>query len=221
MHVMLEGEVFTAGKERVYRQYREEGLHLRSKCLERPKTIVAQPASLVSSRPGKAWAMDFVFDQLVDGKIFRALTIIDVFSRGVLAIAVGERLGCEHVVADFTRLVAERSGPEATCMDNETVFTGRLLDVWACHHRVQLNFSPPAKPTNKSVVENFHGSLRDECLNVSCLESIDEAKAIVEAWRADYNESRPHEAHNGMPTGELARRTKDVNVPQVCSGAEN
>jgi putative transposase len=172
-------------------------------------------------RPGQAWAMDFVSDQLVDGRTFRALTIVDVFSREALVIDIGQRLGGEHVVAALNRLVAQRGRPEVLFMDNGSEFTGRLLDLWAYHHQVRLDFSRPGKPTDNSFVETFNGSLRDECLNVNWFETIDEARVIAEAWRTDYNETRPHMAHNGVPPGEFARRHKDLNDLQIGSGVEN
>ena len=70
-------------------------------------------------------------------------------------------------------------------------------------------------------METFNGSLRDECLNVNWFETIDEAKAIVEAWRTDYNESRPHMAHNGAPPSEFARRHKELNNLQLGRDVEN
>jgi putative transposase len=79
-------------------------------------------------------------------------------------------------------------------VDNGSEFTGRLFDLWAYHHRTQIDFSRPGKPTDNCFVETFNGSLRDECLNVHWFETIDEAKVKIEAWRVEYNESRPHQA---------------------------
>jgi len=84
-----------------------------------------------------------------------------------------------------------------------------------------LDFSRAGKPTDIHFVETFNGSLRDECLNVNWFETLDEAKAIVEAWRMDYNESRPHMAHNGVSPGEFARRHKDLIDSQTGKGVEN
>jgi putative transposase len=203
-----------AGRDQVYRIYREEHLQLRSKRPKRRKMAVARRERFVPKRPNEAWAMDFVSDQLVNGSTFRALTIVDVFSREALAVDVGQRLGGEHVVAALNRLVACRGKPKVNFADNGSEFTGRLLDLWAYHHKVQLDFSRPGKPTDNSFSESFNGSLRDECLNVNWFETLDEAKAITEAWRRDYNESRPHMAHNGVPPGEFARRHKDLDDPK-------
>jgi putative transposase len=84
------------------------------------------------------------------------------------------------------------------------------MDMWAYHHGVRLDFSRPGKPTDNSYVETFNGSLRDECLNVHWFESLAEAKTVLEAWRRDYNESRPHSALSELTPAEYARRIKEM-----------
>jgi putative transposase len=91
VHILLRREGFEVGKKLVYRLYREEQLQLRSKRPKRRKMVVARRARFVASAPGQAWAMDFVADQLADGRSLRALTIVDVFSREAMAIEVGQR----------------------------------------------------------------------------------------------------------------------------------
>ena len=213
---------FTAGKHLVYRLYREEQLQLRCKRPKRRKMVVARRERLQARRPNEAWALDFVADQLVSGCRFRALTIVDVFSPEALAIAVGQRLGADNVVDALNRLVAQRRAPKVIFADNGGEFTGRLLDLWAYHHKVQIDFRRPGKPTDNSFVESFNGSLRDECLNVNWFESMDDAKQSIEAWRVEYNESRPHmglaglgrsdEDHNRRkPMLRLVRRTEALH----------
>jgi putative transposase len=221
IHVLLRREGWTSGKNLIYRLYCEEQLQLRSKRPRRRKMSVARRERPRARQPNEVWAMDFVADQLVNGKRFRALTIVNVFSREALAIPVGQRLGAENVVNTLNRLVAQRRAPKAIFADNGSEFTGRLLDLWAYHHKVQLDFSRPGKPTDNGFVESFNGSLRDECLNVNWFESLDEASAIIEAWRVEYNESRPHMALDGLAPGEFARRQKQLDDPMSIKTAEN
>jgi putative transposase len=221
IHVLLRREGWTSGKNLIYRLYCEEQLQLRSKRPRRRKMSVARRERPRARQPNEVWAMDFVADQLVNGKRFRALTIVDVFSREALAIPVGQRLGAENVVNTLNRLVAQRRAPKAIFADNGSEFTGRLLNLWAYHHKVQLDFSRPGKPTDNGFVESFNGSLRDECLNVNWFESLDEASAIIEAWRVEYNESRPHMALDGLALGEFARRQKQLDDPMSIKTAEN
>lgn len=76
--------------------------------------------------------------------------------------------------------------------DNGPEFVGRALDLWAYISKVKIDFSRPGKPTDNAHVESFNGRLRDECLNSHWFVSMEDAKRAIDAWRADYNESRPH-----------------------------
>jgi putative transposase len=194
LQVLLQPEGWTLGKNLAYRLYTEEGLQLRSKRPKRRKMAVTRRERYVPVRPNQAWSMDFVSDQLTNGTRIRALTIVDVFTREALTIRVGRRLRAEQVVEECNRLVAQHGAPLRIFVDNGSEFSGRLLDLWAYHHQVQIDFSRPGKPTDNCFVESFNGSFRDECLNVHWFETIDDAIATVEAWRIEYNESRPHQA---------------------------
>lgn len=156
--------------------------------------------------------MDFVSDQLSDGTRFRALTVVDVFSREALAIDVGKCLGGEHVVAVLNRLAAQRQAPKYLFVDNGSEFSGRLLDLWAYHSKARIDFSRPGKPTDNCYVETFNGSLRDECLNVNWFETMEDARTIIEAWRRDYNETRPHMALKNAAPEEYARVFGNLNA---------
>lgn len=194
LHVLLRREGWSLGKDQTYRLYTEEHLQLRSKRPRRRKMLVTRRERYVPKRANQAWSMDFVADQLVDGTKIRILTIVDVFTREALCTRVGQRLRGEHVVEVCNRLVASRGAPARVFVDNGSEFSGRLLDLWAYHHRVQIDFSRPGKPTDNCFVETFNGSLRDECLNVHWFETLEDAVEKVEAWRIEYNESRPHQA---------------------------
>jgi putative transposase len=165
--------------------------------------------------------MDFVSDQMTNGQRFRALTIVDVFSREALAIQVGQSLRGEQVVDTCNQLVAQRRAPKRVFVDNGSEFSGRVLDPWAYHHGVQIDFSRPGKPTDNCFIETFNGSLRDECLNVNWFESLEDAKEKIEGWQRDYNESRPHHALNEQTPAEFAARSKDLEIGTRLQTAEN
>jgi putative transposase len=131
LHVLLRREGWSFGKNLAYRIYCEEGLQLRSKLPRRRKMLVTRRERFVARRTNEAWSMDF---------------IVDVFSREALAIEVGQRLRAENVVAVCNRLAARRGGPKRVLVDNGSEFSGRLLDLWAYHHGVQIDFSRPGKP---------------------------------------------------------------------------
>lgn len=206
VHVMLKREGWRVSRNRVYRLYAEEQLQLRSKLPKRRKMVVSRRERCKPTHPNEVWSLDFVADQLANGKRLRALTVVDVFSREALAIEVGPRLRAEDVVSVLNKLVAQRRAPCFLFADNGSEFTGRILDMWAYHYKVQIDFSRPGKPTDNSFIETFNGSFRDECLNLHWFESIEEAKREIEVWRQDYNESRPHMALNDLTPGEFARQ---------------
>ena len=131
---------------------------------------------------------------------------MDVFSREALAIEVGQQPARGARGRGLQSLVAQRRAPKRIFIDNGSEFSGRMLDLWAYHHGVRIDFSRPGKPTDNCFVETFNGSLRDECLNVHWFESIEEARAKIEGWRLDYNESRPHQALEELTPVEFAGR---------------
>ena len=141
----------------------------------------------------EVWAMDFVSDALFDGRRFRALTVVDAFTRECLAIEPDQAIRAEAVVAVLDRLIGARgTPPDKIRLDNGPEFVSRVLDHWAYRNGVTLDFSRPGKPTDNSYIESFNGRLRDECLNTHWFLSLADARAKIEAWRRDYNESRPH-----------------------------
>ena len=213
VHVMLKREGWWVGKNVVYRLYREEGLVLRAKQPRRRKMIVHRQARPKPQRPNEAWSLDFVHDQLSDGQKIRMLTVVDVFSREALAIEVGRRLRGEPVVEVLNRIVRRRGAPKYLFADNGAEFTGRLVDLWAYHHGVRIDFSRPGKPTDNAFIETFNGSFRDECLNVHWFASLPEAKRLIEAWRQDYNVSRPHMGLGNMTPLEYLARSETWPTP--------
>lgn len=221
VHVLLKREGWTVGKNLIYRLYREEGLSLRTKRPRRRKMVVHREARCRPSRPNEAWSLDFIHDQLSNGQKFRALTVVDIFSREGLAIEVGSRLRGEHVVDVLNRLVRLRGAPKYLFADNGAEFTGHVVDLWAYHHGVRIDFSRPGKPTDNAFIESFNGSLRDECLNVHWFDTIAHAKALIEAWRIDYNESRPHMALGNKSPAEYLLLANPSPSAQGKSAAEN
>ncbi|TPE42444.1 transposase family protein [Pontibacter mangrovi] len=137
--------------------------------------------------------MDFVADQLFDGRKFRGLTVVDNYSRQCLAIEVDQGIKGEQVVAVMERLKQQHGRvPERIKVDNGSEFISKALDRWAYDNKVTLDFSRPGKPTDNAFIESFNGSFRDECLNVNWFLSLEDARGKIEAWRQEYNCFRPH-----------------------------
>lgn len=221
VHIMLRRDGWAVGRNLIWRLYREEGLALRSKRPRRRKMVVHREARCVPNRPNEAWSLDFIHDQLSDGTKFRALTVVDIYSREALAIELGQRLRGEHVVEVLNRLVRQRGAPRYLFADNGAEFTGQLVDLWAYHHGVRIDFSRPGRPTDNAFIETFNGSLRDECFNLHWFTTLAEAKTIVEVWRRDYNESRPHMALGHRTPQEYLLHSRPLAETKGLTAGEN
>jgi putative transposase len=149
--------------------------------------------------------MDFMSDQLSNGRVIRVLTLVDNFTRESLAIEVGVGFTGHQVARILTGVAQERGLPRTIRVDNGSEFTSRALDQWACLNGVTLDFSRPGKPTDNPFIEAFNGRLRAECLNQHWFLSLEDARGKPEAWRADYNEVRPHGSLGYLAPGEFAR----------------
>jgi putative transposase len=206
--VLLNREGWKVGKDLVDRLYKEEGLGLRKRPPGRRRAVVHRQERFRPSGPNQVWALDFVSDQLCDGRRFRSLTIVDIYTREGLAIEVGQSLKGEDVVRVLSRLKEQRGVPKVLFCDNGSEFTGQMMDMWAYRNGVKIDFSRPGKPTDNAYVESFNGSFRDECLDTNWFQSLPEARQAIEAWRREYNESRPHRA--------LANRTPTEFASQIA-----
>ena len=192
--------------KRTERIYREEGLSLRKR--RRRKTAAQSRVILPApQRPNEIWSMDFVTDSLVTGRRFRALVIVDDYSRECPAIEVDTSLGGARVVSVLERLMGIRGLPEVITIDNGPEFTGKALDEWAYRRGVKLNFIRPGKPIENAFAESFIGRLRDECLNENWFINLTHARDIIESWRIDYNEDRPHGSLGGLSPNEFMENT--------------
>ena len=213
LHVLLQREGWRVNHKRIYRLYREEGLGIRVK-RRRKRTSLPRLHPVPAQQPQERWSMDFLSDSLVDGRRFRVLTIVDNVSRVSPAIAVGPSLTGERVVAVLEQLRHTVGVPRRIAIDNGPEFISKALDAWAYRHQVQLEFSRPGTPTDNAYVESFNGHFRAECLDQHWFTSLEEARAVIEAWRVEYNQERPHRALNQQtPAAFLAAWTPVLEAP--------
>jgi putative transposase len=206
IHLLLRREGIVVNNKRTERIYREEGLSLGKRRRKKTAAIarVILPASV---RPNERWSMDFVTDSIVTGRRFRALVIIDDYSRECPVIEVDTSLGGRRVVQVLEQLSESRGLPDVITIDNGPEFAGKALDEWAYRRGVKLNFIRPGKPVENAYAESFIGRLRDECLNENWFISLKNARDIIESWRIDYNEARPHSSLGGLTPREFIENT--------------
>jgi len=211
LHILLKREGLVINHKRTERIYREEGLALRKKRRRKgaSQIRVILPAP---QRVNERWSMDFVTDSIVTGRRFRALTIVDNYTRECPTIEVDTSLGGRRVVSVLDRLADNRGLPETITIDNGPEFAGKALDEWAYRKSVKLNFIRPGKPIENAYIESFNGRLRDECLNTNWFINLKHAREVIEEWRKDYNEVRPHSSLKGATPKEYAVMTAETLV---------
>ena len=202
LHIMLKREGLVVNHKRTERLYREEGLALRRK-RRRKGAAGVRMVIPAPGRPNQKWSMDFVTDSIVTGRRFRALAIVDDYSRECPAIEVDTSLGGARVVSVLERLADMRGLPEVITLDNGPEFAGKAMDEWAYRRGVKLSFIRPGKPIENAFAESFNGRLRDECLNTNWFLSVKHAREVIETWRRDYNTFRPHSSLGGLAPQEF------------------
>jgi len=172
-------------------------------------TAPTEPTAPVATQGGQYWAMDFVHDQLSNSRKFRVLTVIDKWHRQCVALQADFALTGHSVVDAMNGIARERELPYAITVDHGTEFTSKVLDEWCYLRSVKLDFIRPGKPTENGFIESFNGRLRDECLNVHEFTTLDEVRAVLEAWRDDYNHRRPHGSLGHLTPSEFATRGQE------------
>lgn len=204
LHGLLKAEGLVVNKKRTYRLYTEEGLQVRTKKrkkLDRPRPVMDTP-----TEPNQRWSMDFVSDQLVNGRRFRVLSIIDDCHRELVGQLTSVSITGRQV-ARFLDEIADRRplAPLIVC-DNGPEFTSKAMFFWAKERQVTLSFIQPGKPTQNAFIESFNGKFRNECLNQHWFRTLEEARYEIDLWREHYNRVRPHSALGYIPPLEFANR---------------
>ena len=202
---LLLREGFIVNHKKVYRIYREQGLAMRRRKRRRsagrtqPRCMEA-PLSNVNQR----WAMDFVSDTLATGRTFRALTIVDEYTRECPAIEADTSLPGARVIRVLEQLSVTRGLPGEIRVDNGPEFVSRAVRSWCEDKQILLRYIQPGRPMQNGHVESFNGRFRDECLNANWFTNLTHAKKTIAAWRHDYNTERPHSSLDYRTPNEFA-----------------
>ncbi len=192
--------------KRVQRIWRQEGLKVPSKQPKRSRLWLGD-GSCVRLRPEHAnhvWTYDFVFARTHDGRPLRLLTLIDEFTRECLAIDVARRLNSENILSRLVQLFLDRGVPKHIRSDNGPEFTARAVRDWLARVGVKALYIEPGSPWENGYIESFNGKLRDELLNGEIFYTIREARAVIKAWKKEYNEFRPHSSIGYRPPAPAA-----------------
>jgi putative transposase len=211
LHLVLRREGLVVNHKRTERLYRE--LRLTLPIRRRKKLVaVARVPLPTATRPNQHWAMDFMQGTLWNHRRFRVWTILDTFTRECPMIVVDTSLTGGRIVRALDELALTRGVPEAITVDNGPEFAGRAMDQWAYRRGVKLDFIRPGKPTENGYIESFNGKLRKECLNQHYFTSLEEAQRLIEGWRMEYNQFRPHSSIGGLTPDAFALQWQSVTT---------
>ena len=146
----------------------------------------------VLALPNQCWSLDFVHDQLVTGRRFRVLNIVDDITRECLRAVPDTSISRRRVVRELAALITERGKPGMIVSDNGTELTSNTVLAWCGEAKIEWHYTTPGKPTENAFVESFNGRMRDELLNETLFMSLGHAREKIAAWIDDYNNQRPH-----------------------------
>ncbi len=199
---MLRNEGTRVNAKRVYRVWCAEGLGLPKR---RPRRRVRhhQVRPLPAARPNHVWAYDFVHDTCANGQHLKILTVVDEWSREGLAVEVAGRITAAGVIRVVQRLIAQYGTPAYLRSDNGPEFVAQAVKTWLAEQGIQTAYIEGGKPWQNGTNESFNGKLRDECLNMEWFRHRREAQIVIEQWRRQYNEQRPHSSLGYQPPSQV------------------
>jgi len=199
--VLLHQEGWEVNHKRVERIWRMEGLKVPKKQPKRARLWLTD-GSCIRLRPERkdhVRSYDFMVARTTDGRAFRILSIIDEYTRECLSILVQRRITSQDVLDQLYWLFLLRGIPEYIRSDNGPEFTAKAAREWLNELGVKTLFIEPGSPWENGYIESFNGKLRDELLNRKAFTTLLEAKTLIEDWRREYNQVRPHSSLGYRP----------------------
>jgi putative transposase len=187
--------------KRIERIWRKEGLKVPKKQPKRSR-LWLNDGSCIRLRPEHeehVWSYDFMIDRTADGRAFKILNIIDEYTRKYLSTKVNRRIRSQDVIDELFELFILRGMPEHIRSDNGPEFTARAVRKWLNKLGVKTLFIEPGSPWENGYIESFNGKMRDELLSRETFTTLQEARVLIEQWRQEYNQVRPHSSLGYRP----------------------
>ena len=188
---------FKWNHKRVYRIYKELELNMRIRPKKRIKRDKPDELS-VPTAPNEVWSMDFMHDQLSDGRSFRLFNVIDDFNREGLEIEADFSLPTQRVIRSLERIIEWRGKPKIIRCDNGPEYISYALQNWAKKQKIKLEYIQPGKPQQNAYIERYNRTVRYDWLNQYVFKTIQEVKEFATKWLWVYNNERPNMAIGGI-----------------------
>ncbi len=184
--------------KRVYRIYCELALNLRIKPRRRLKRQCPEPLK-EPTKANQVWSVDFMHDQLSDGRSYRLLNVIDDYRREGLAIEAGFSLPALRVIRTLSQLLEWREKPVAIRCDNGPEFISHEFTQWARKHGIRIEYIQPGKPQKNAYIERHNRTIRYSWVSKHLFDTLEEVQEYATQWLWFYNHQRPHRANGGKP----------------------
>jgi len=168
------------------------GLKIKCKAKKRRRLGISSGKRQQACYPNHVWSWDIIYDQTSRGRQLRILTVLDEYTRECYSIQVGYHMTSCEVLETLKQLVQQHGMPEHIRSDNGSEFIAKAVQVWIKTSQIATLYITPGSPWENPYIESFHGKFRDECLNRELFDSLLEAQIIIEDWRNEYNQERPH-----------------------------
>jgi len=181
----------------VYIIYKMLELNLRLKPRKRLVRQAPEPL-LVPNVINAVWSMDFMHDQLSDGRSFRLLNVIDDHNREALGIEIDFSLPSERVIRALEQIIEWRGKPQAIRCDNGPENISGVIQAWAQRAGITLQYIQPGKPQQNAYIERFNRTVRYEWLGQYYWQTLDEVRDFATQWVWHYNHERPNMALDGF-----------------------
>ena len=202
--------------KRVQRLRRREGMQVRQRQKRMRRLGLQQSERLRATKARQVWSWDFVEDQTDNGSRFRILTFLDEHTRQCLAVHAAWSIRAVDAITVIEAAIARYGAPEHLRSDNGPEFIAYAIQDWLKERQIKTLYIRPGSPWENGHIESFHDKLRDECLNRELFGTLAEARVIVESWRVEYNERRPHSALGYQTPGEFAQSASKFGLLPAC-----
>ena len=205
LYIMIRRKGIIVNHKKIERIYQEEKLQIRKRKKKKLTGCPRVPAPL-PQKPNQRWSMDFMSDSFCTGRRFRAFNVIDDYTRECIAIETDSSLPGKRVVRVLSRLIDLRGKPETITCDNGPEFISKAVNEWAYKNNINIDYINPGKPNENCFVESFNDKFRNECLNEHWFLNLHQAREIIDNWRNDYNDERPHSSLNDLTPVEFRKK---------------
>jgi len=205
---MLKHDGYRINRKRVYRIWRQEGLQLpRRKAIKR-RYGESTGALRRANRPNEVWTYDFLEGRTERGGKLRMLTVLDEYTRECLTIHIARSISSRQVIQVLEWLFLLRGAPDYLRSDNGPEFIAYALKDWLRDHHCHTLYITPGSPWENPFIESFNGTFRSECLDRWVFTAGREAQIVIEQWRQEYNQRRPHSSLGYLPPAVFAQQVR-------------